>query len=47
MIASGGIKAGDEEILARSAALMTAGASGLAYGRNIMWAAQPALMTQA
>jgi fructose-bisphosphate aldolase, class I len=47
IIASGGIKAGDEEILARSAALMTAGASGLAYGRNIMWAEQPALMTQA
>ncbi|MFT4561692.1 MAG: class I fructose-bisphosphate aldolase [Gammaproteobacteria bacterium] len=46
IIASGGIKADDEDILTRSAALMDAGASGLAYGRNIMWAKDPALMTR-
>ena len=47
VLASGGIKAADEVVLARTAALMQAGASGIAYGRNVMWAARPTAMTRA
>jgi class I fructose-bisphosphate aldolase len=47
VIASGGVKAADPVILARTAALMQAGASGVAYGRNIMWAEHPTRMTRA
>ena len=47
VLASGGIKASDSEVLARTAALMKAGASGIAYGRNVMWAARPTAMTRA
>ena len=47
VLASGGIKASDAEVLARTADLMQAGASGIAYGRNVMWAERPALMTRA
>lgn len=47
VLASGGIKASDVEVLERTAALMHSGASGIAYGRNVMWAKQPTLMTRA
>ena len=47
VLASGGIKAPDAEVLARTAALMRAGASGIAYGRNVMWAEHPTRMTRA
>ena len=47
VLASGGIKASDSEVLARTAALMKAGASGIAYGRNVMWAERPTAMTRA
>lgn len=47
VIASGGVKAADDVVLARTAALMRAGASGIAYGRNVMWAARPTEMTRA
>ena len=47
VLASGGIKAADEVVLARTAALMKAGASGIAYGRNVMWAERPTDMTRA
>lgn len=47
VLASGGIKAADNIVLARTMALMEAGASGIAYGRNVMWAERPAAMTRA
>ncbi len=47
VLASGGIKAPDPVILARTAALMKAGAGGIAYGRNVMWAERPTAMTRA
>jgi class I fructose-bisphosphate aldolase len=47
VLASGGIKAPDAEVLWRTADLMEAGASGIAYGRNVMWAEHPARMTRA
>ena len=47
VLARGGIKAADAVVLARTAALMQAGASGIAYGRNVMWAERPTDMTRA
>ena len=47
VLASGGIKAPDRVILERTAALIKAGASGIAYGRNVMWAERPTAMTRA
>lgn len=47
VLASGGIKASDNVILARTAALIDAGANGIAYGRNVMWAERPTAMTRA
>jgi DhnA family fructose-bisphosphate aldolase class Ia len=47
VLASGGVKVADAAVLTRTADLMRAGASGIAYGRNVMWARQPTLMTRA
>lgn len=47
VVSSGGIPGPDEVILERSAAVVRAGASGLAYGRNVLWAREPRLMTRA
>jgi DhnA family fructose-bisphosphate aldolase class Ia len=47
VIASGGVKADDAEVVRRTAALMGAGASGIAYGRNVLWAEDPPRMTRA
>ncbi|MSR14184.1 MAG: aldolase [Gammaproteobacteria bacterium] len=47
VLASGGIKAPDAEVLARTSTLMSAGASGIVYGRNVMWAEHPTRMTRA
>lgn len=47
LIASGGIKAPDDVVIARTAALIAAGASGIAYGRNVLWAERPVEMTRA
>jgi len=47
VIASGGVKAADDAVLARTAALLQAGARGIAYGRNVMWAHDPVRMTRA
>ncbi len=46
VLASGGIPTTDEKVVRRTAAVMAAGASGIAYGRNVLWAADPALMTR-
>ncbi|MBX9605757.1 MAG: aldolase [Gammaproteobacteria bacterium] len=47
VIASGGIKAPDAEVLTRTAELLEAGARGIAYGRNVLWAEHPTRMTRA
>ena len=47
VIASVGIKAPDDVVIARTAALLPAGASGIAYGRNVLWAEHPVEMTRA
>lgn len=47
ILASGGATASETEVLERTADLMAAGASGILYGRNVMWAQKPALMTEA
>ncbi len=47
LLASGGIKAEDSVILARTVALINARASGIAYGRNVLWAERPTAMTRA
>jgi fructose-bisphosphate aldolase, class I len=47
ILASGGIKAPDRVVLERTAALMAAGANGVVYGRNVMWAERPTAMTRA
>jgi fructose-bisphosphate aldolase, class I len=47
VLASGGIPAPDAEVLQRTSDLMDAGASGIAYGRNVMWAEHPTSMTRA
>ncbi|MGD9600375.1 MAG: class I fructose-bisphosphate aldolase [Gammaproteobacteria bacterium] len=47
LIASGGLKAPDREILQRTATLIAVGARGIAYGRNVMWADRPTAMTRA
>ena len=43
----GGGRAADEEILARTHALMEQGAAGIVYGRNVIQHAHPERMTQA
>jgi fructose-bisphosphate aldolase, class I len=43
----GGGRTSDQEILARTAALMQQGAAGIVYGRNIIQHAHPERMTQA
>jgi len=47
ILSSGGIPASDDEVIRRSAGVLAAGASGLAYGRNILWAKHPTSMTKA
>jgi DhnA family fructose-bisphosphate aldolase class Ia len=47
VLASGGVPAADDEIVRRTAALMAAGASGIAYGRNVLWAQDRRAMTRA
>ena len=47
VLVRGGGKAGEKEILERTAALLAQGASGIVYGRNIIQHANPAAMTRA
>lgn len=47
VLVRGGGKAPEEEILARTAALLQQGASGIVYGRNIIQHANPAKITRA
>ncbi len=47
VLVRGGGRAPDEEILARTAALMQQGASGIVYGRNVIQHASPRGMTRA
>ena len=47
VLVRGGSKAPAAEILARTAALLAQGASGIVYGRNIIQHPQPAAMTRA
>ncbi len=47
VLVRGGGRAPDDEILARTAALMQQGAAGIVYGRNVIQHASPRGMTQA
>ncbi len=47
VLVRGGGKVPDEEILQRTAALMSQGAKGIVYGRNVIHHADPAGMTKA
>jgi DhnA family fructose-bisphosphate aldolase class Ia len=47
VLVRGGSKATEEEILARTAALMQQGAAGIVYGRNIIQHPHPAKITRA
>ena len=47
VLVRGGSRAPEAEILARTAALMAQGASGIVYGRNIIQHPQPAKITRA
>ena len=47
VLVRGGSKASEEEILARTEALLRQGAAGIVYGRNIIQHAQPAKITRA
>lgn len=47
VLVRGGGKATDEEILARTHALIQAGASGIVYGRNVVQHANPSRMVRA
>jgi class I fructose-bisphosphate aldolase len=47
VLVRGGGKAGDQEILERTEALIQQGAAGIVYGRNIIQHAKPAGMTRA
>lgn len=47
VLVRGGGKVSDEEILARTSALMGQGAKGIVYGRNVIHHANPAGMTKA
>jgi DhnA family fructose-bisphosphate aldolase class Ia len=47
VLVRGGSKASEEEILARTEALIRQGAAGIVYGRNIIQHAQPAKITRA
>lgn len=47
VLVRGGGKVGDREILQRTADLLTQGASGIVYGRNIIQHARPAAITRA
>jgi len=47
VLVRGGGKVSDKEILTRTAALMTQGAKGIVYGRNVIHHANPAGMTKA
>lgn len=46
VLSSGGIPTTDAEVIRRSAGVLEAGASGLAYGRNVLWAEHPESMTK-
>jgi fructose-bisphosphate aldolase, class I len=47
VLVRGGGKASEEEILARTCALMATGASGIVYGRNVIQHPRPSAMTRA
>ncbi|MEO8351902.1 MAG: aldolase, partial [Chthoniobacteraceae bacterium] len=47
VLVRGGGKASDSEILGRTERLMTQGAAGIVYGRNIIQHSNPAGMTRA
>ena len=47
MLVRGGGRVSDEEVLARTRALMEQGAAGIVYGRNVIQHADPAGMTRA
>ena len=47
VLVRGGGKVSDEEILTRTSALMTQGAKGIVYGRNVIHHANPSGMTKA
>ncbi len=47
VLVRGGGKVSDEEILTRTSALMSQGAKGIVYGRNVIHHANPAGMTKA
>jgi fructose-bisphosphate aldolase, class I len=47
LLVRGGGRAPDEEILARTQAVMEAGAAGIVYGRNVIQHEQPLSMTRA
>lgn len=47
VLVRGGGKASEEEILARTCALMATGASGIVYGRNVIQHPRPTAMTRA
>lgn len=47
VLVRGGGKVSDQEILARTSALLAQGASGIVYGRNIIQHAKPAAITKA
>jgi DhnA family fructose-bisphosphate aldolase class Ia len=47
VLVRGGGRVSDEELLARTAALLAQGVSGIVYGRNIIQHPRPAAITQA
>lgn len=47
VLVRGGGRATDDEVLARTAGLMAAGAAGIVYGRNVIQHESPAAMTRA
>ena len=47
VLVRGGGKVSDQEILARTSALLAQGATGIVYGRNIIQHAKPAAITKA
>ena len=47
VLVRGGGRVGDEEVLARTKALMEQGAAGIVYGRNVIQHPDPAAMVKA
>jgi fructose-bisphosphate aldolase, class I len=47
VLVRGGGRAGDEEVMRRTQAVMEAGAAGIVYGRNVIQHDRPREMTRA